>query len=270
MQLWLVPLHNGYRLQHIQQTGTAHSADRHLPDRYAPPLYTRSPDGYRLHASAARRCSRIRRITAIAGAAISIAATAAHRRCPVPLPDTDHLGTKRATHKTLSDSTKGFRSPAIADPAEEDAANPSPSTAEPAKDFWDAPNAERRDSWYINAPPQCVFSTLPTSGGGRYFEIGGQSYLSRDSPINQPKKKKKCVLVGRYIPTEKKHTDSSRALNNHTAASYLWRPSRSETPVRLRSRPSRPGRYEPTLSESGISSKISRKFERTSRYKKTY
>ena len=41
------------------------------------------------------------------------------------------------------------------------------------------------------------------SGGGRYFEMGGQSYLSRDSPINQPKKKK-CVLVGRYIPTEKK------------------------------------------------------------------
>ena len=27
-----------------------------------------------------------------------------------------------------------------------------------------------------------------SSGGGRYFEMGGQSYLSRDSPINQPKR----------------------------------------------------------------------------------
>ena len=33
---------------------------------------------------------------------------------------------------------------------------------------------------------------------------GEQSYLSRDSPINQPKMK--CVLVGRYIPTEKNTT----------------------------------------------------------------
>ena len=159
-----MPLHNGYRLQHIQQTGTAHSADRHphLPDRYAPPLYTRSPEGYRLHVSAAtRRCSRLRRITAIEGAAISIAATAAHRRCPVPLPDADHLGTKRAAHKTLSVSTERFRSPATADPAEEDAANPSPSTIEPATDFWDhqTPSVVTAGT---STRPRSVFSTLPT------------------------------------------------------------------------------------------------------------
>ena len=46
---------------------------------------------------------------------------------------------------------------------------------------------------------------------------GGQSYLSRDSPINQPKKEKKCVLVGRYIPTEKIHTDSSRLEQSHSS-----------------------------------------------------
>ena len=44
---------------------------------------------------------------------------------------------------------------------------------------------------------------------------GGQSYLSRDSPINQ--KKKKCVLVGRYIPTEKIHRDSSRLEQSHSS-----------------------------------------------------
>ena len=75
---------------------------------------------------------------------------AAPCRCPTPI-----ISGLRAQHTRRSPfQQKGFNSPASADPAKEDAANPSPSTIEPAKDFWDTPNAERRDSWDINVPRQ--------------------------------------------------------------------------------------------------------------------
>ena len=50
------------------------------------------------------------------------------------------------------------------------------------------------------------------------LRCGGQSYLSRYSPINQ---QKKSVLVGRYIPTVEIHIYSSRLEQSHSSILYL-------------------------------------------------